>query len=55
MVVVVAFCSLARILGKCLFIYCLPALFCFVFEVENSSRILIPPFMPGSVHSGSVS
>ena len=27
----------------------------FFFEVEISSRTLIPLFMPGSVHSGSVS
>ena len=32
-----------------------PAFFFFFFEVEISLRTLIPLFMPGSVHSGSVS
>ena len=50
---VVAFSSLVRILGECLTIHCLPALF-FFFKVEISSCTLIPLFfMPGSVHSGS--
>ena len=49
----VAFSSLARIWGKCLTIHSLPVFFCF--EVEISLHPLIPFFMPGSVHSGSVS
>ena len=53
MEVVVAFSSLARILGKCLTIPCLR--FFFFFKVAVSSRRLIPFFMPGSVHSGSAS
>ena len=51
-VVVVAFSSLARILGECSTIHTLPALFCFCFfEVEISSCTL----MPQSVHSSSAS
>ena len=54
--VVVAFPSLARILGECSVIHSLPALFVFVFvEVKISSRTLIPLSRPGLVHSGSVS
>ena len=53
-VVVMAFSSLARILGECSTIHSLPALF-FFFLVEISSRILIPLFMPESVQSGSAS
>ena len=49
----VAFTSLARILGKCSTIQSMPAPF--FFEVEISSRTVIPLFMPGSVHSGSAS
>ena len=61
-VVVVAFSSLARISGECSTIHFLPALFLspclrlfffFFFDVQISSRTLIPLFMPGSVHSGS--
>ena len=52
---VVAFSSLAMILGECLIIYSPPALFFFFFKVEISSRTLIPFFLPGSVHSGSAS
>ena len=51
--VVVGFASLARIWGECSTIYYLPALF-FFFKVEINLRILIPLFMPGSVHSGLV-
>ena len=58
-VVVVAFSSLARILGECSTIYSPSALFflfvCLFVRVEISSRTWIPLFMPGSVHSGSVS
>ena len=57
--VVVAFSSLARIWGKCSTIHSPPALyffsFFFFFDVEISSRALIPLFMAGSVHSGSAS
>ena len=49
---VVAFSSLARILGKCSTIHSLPALF---LKVEISSRTLISLFRPASVHSGSAS
>ena len=53
--VVVAFLSLARILGR-MFDYSFPACtFFFFFLVEVSSRPLIPFFMPGSVNSGSAS
>ena len=39
-----------------MFDYSLPACaFFFFFEVEISSRTLIPLIMPGSVHGGSVS
>ena len=57
--VVVAFSSLARILGECsTFIpacafFLLSSSFFFFFEVEISLKTLIPLFMPGSVHSGS--
>ena len=52
---VVAFSSLARILGECSTIHSLPTLFFFFFfEVEISLRTQIPLFMPGSNHSGSV-
>ena len=49
---VVAFSSLARILGECSTTHLPPALF---FEVEISSHTLISLFRPGSVHSGSAS
>ena len=49
----VAFSSPARILGECLTIHSLPALF--FFKVQISSRTLIQLFMPGSIHSGSAS
>ena len=45
-----AFLSLARILGECSTIHSSPALSFFF-----SSRMPIPLFMPGSVHSGSAS
>ena len=48
------FSSLARISGECSTIHSPLSLF-FFFEVEISSRTLIPLFMPGSVHSGSAS
>ena len=61
-VAVVAFSSLARILGECSAIHFSPVcffvffLFCFCFEVEISSPELIPLFLvSGSVHSGSAS
>ena len=57
----VAFSSLARILGECSIIHFLPAFFhlyffliFFFFEVEISLRTLIS-LMPGSVHCGSAS
>ena len=50
-VVVVAFSSLAKILGECSTTESPSALF-FFFEVEISSRTLVILFMPGSVHSG---
>ena len=50
--VLLAFSSLARILGKCSAIHSPPAVF---FKVEISSHTLIPLFRPGSVHSGSTS
>ena len=54
-VVVVAFSSLARILGECSTIHSPLALFFFsFFKLDFSSCTLIPLFMPGSVHSGSV-
>ena len=40
-------------LGDCSTIHSSPALF--FFKVEISSRTAIPPFRPGSVHSGSAS
>ena len=49
----VAFFSLARILGECSNIHSLPVL-CF-FKVEIRSHTLIPLFMPESVHSGLAS
>ena len=50
---VVAFSSLARILGECLTIHTPSVLFFVVvfFTVEISSCTLIPLFRPGSVHS----
>ena len=53
---VVALASLVRILGECSTIQHLPVCVCVCvcFEVEISSHTLIPLFMPGSVHSGSV-
>ena len=53
----VAFPSHARILWECLTIHFPPTLFSFFFsfKVAISSCTLIPLFMPGSVHSGSVS
>ena len=51
---VVAFSSLLRILGECLIIHSLPALFVVVVEMWISLRTLIPLFMPESVHNGSV-
>ena len=53
MVLVVAFSSLARILGECLTIHA--PLVLFFLKVEISLCTLIPFFMPESVHSGSVS
>ena len=55
LLVVVAFSSLARILGECSTIHSQPALFSSssFFKVEVSSRTLIPLFRPRSVHSGS--
>ena len=56
-VVVVAFSSPVNIFGQCSTIS-IPLLRFFSsssFEVEISSSKLIPPFMPGSVHSGSAS
>ena len=44
------FSSIARILGECSAIHSPPALF---LKKWISSRTLIPPFRPGSVHSGS--
>ena len=56
MIVVVAFSSLARILGECLTINSPPALVKKkLFKVEISSRTLIPLIRPGSVHSNSAS
>ena len=52
MVVVVGFCSVARILGECSTIYSTHAFF---FKVEISKRTRIVLFWPGSVHNGSVS
>ena len=63
-VVLVAFSSLARILGECPTIHSQRALVFSLFfvlflflllEVEISSHILIPLLMTGSVHSGSES
>ena len=53
--VVVATSLLAWIWGQCSTTHSLPALFVVVvvFEVEVSSRTLIPLVMPGSVHCGS--
>ena len=45
-----AFSSLAKNFGECSTIDSLPAI-CFCWEVEISSRTLLPHFMPGSVHS----
>ena len=55
--VVDAFSSLAKILGKCSTIHSPPALLLhfFFFEVEISSRTLIPHVRPGSGQSGSAS
>ena len=55
LVVVVAFSSRARILGECLTIHSLSALFLLLFKVEISLCTLIPLFTLGLVHSGSVS
>ena len=53
---VVAFSSLARILGECSTIHSQPALFLFFFfEVEISWRKPISLFWPRSVHSGLAS
>ena len=58
--VVVAFSSLARILGECSTIHSPPSLFLsfflsfFLFKVENRLHTLIPLFRLGLVHSGSV-
>ena len=53
---VVAFSSLARILGECSTIHSLPVLLpLFFLLVESSSYTLIPLFTPGSVHSSSAS
>ena len=51
--VVLAFSSLVRISGECSTIHSSSALF--FFEVEISSRTLIPLFMLGSFYSGSAS
>ena len=69
MLVVVAFSSLARILGQCWTTYSLPALIiylfihsfidlsllcvCAFFKGQISSRTQTPLFMPESVNSGS--
>ena len=55
--VVVAFSSLARILGECSTFFLRLGFFLlfFFFKVEISSHTLIPLFRPGSVHSGSAS
>ena len=50
MIMMMAFSSLARILGECLTIYSPRVLFFFFFvcfKVDISSRTLIPLFMPG--------
>ena len=52
---VLAFSSLARMLGECSTIHPPPVFFLFLCEVVISSRTLIPLFRPGSVHSGSAS
>ena len=52
-IVVVAFCSLVRMLGEWLTIQSSPALF--FFKVEISSCTLIPLFRSGSSHNGSAS
>ena len=51
-VVVMAFSSLARMLGECSTIHSMSAL---LKKVEISWRTPIPLFTPGSVHSGSAS
>ena len=52
----VAFSSLAKIMGECLTIHFLPAFFFFAgVGVEICSGTLIPLFMPESVHNGSAS
>ena len=51
---VVAFSPLVRIFFENVRPF-IPRLRFFWFEMEISSRTLIPLFMPGSVHSGSVS
>ena len=65
----VAFSSLAMILGECSTIHSLPLCVCVCvracvracvrvcvcFEVEISSHTLIPLFVPGSIHNGSAS
>ena len=43
-----------EVFGKCLTVHSQPFTF-FFFNVEISSRTLIPLFTPGSVHSGSAS
>ena len=50
---VVAFSSLVMIFGECLTIHS-PLFFLFFFLMEISFSTLIPLFMQGSVHSGSV-
>ena len=51
--VVLSFSLLARIWGECSTIHFPPALF--FLKVEISLCILIPLFMPGSIHSGLAS
>ena len=52
---VVAFSSIARILGECSTIHILPALNYLFILFEISWCTLIPLFRPGSVHIGLVS
>ena len=54
-VVVVAFSSLAMILGECSTIHSRLRFFVFVFEVEINLLTLVPLFMTGSVYSSWLS
>ena len=51
--IMLVFSSLARILGECLIIHSLLALF-FFFKVDISLHTLSPLFTPGLVHSSSM-